>query len=553
MKKNIKMKFSKTILDLSILDLIKEEAKKYKVNRHYDNEYDLIIYFSNRDITDDCLDKFDFCYWRPWHDTYGFLEKLELALRLNVSKIEEYIEDCYFHIGRIFVESNDQMEHTEIQLVKTGLYDYENKRKRTIKIHLDIHLSNDRHIFKVVDPIGFQEYEFYIDERNNNKNFYNLLLFKKEQGEKLDIDTLSEQDWKQLVLKEKVTTRELVDLYEVLESVVVKNRKKFIQSVKQYDDEYFFYYLMFHNMSMSDYYSNFCIPILEYMKSQKIDVIYEYLNLNYHELFHIEEELRHQKEIERNNLAGREYVMPLSGILLKKLYWAAKNHQLDRKFLKNNWFNTYYGSRFLQNFIEQIEKSNILDLYESGKIYEHSSFEDYNKKWNLKDSEKSANQTLMKVPFLESKEHIKKKRVRTICTARDYVNLAKIKSEVGRTGEELVYNYEMEALKEYPELQRKIEKTYLINDGAGYDIESYDYNGNIIYIEVKANKSDGSKRIKFYISNIEDEFISSHKNAYIYYVYDLKNPKLRVIDQKTYLGYSKKAIDYEVDQEIVLP
>lgn len=304
-------------------------------------------------------------------------------------------------------------------------------------------------------------------------------------------------------------------------------------------------------MNISDYYSNFCISILEYMRSKKINVIYEYLNPNYHELFHIEEELRRQKEIESNNLAGGEYVMPLSGILLKKLYWAAKNHQLDRKILKNNWFNTYYGAVFLENFLEKIERSNILDLYESGKIYEHISFEDYHKECNLKGTEKSVNQELIKVPFLKSEEHIKRKRIRAICPPRDYVNLERIRGEVGRIGEELVYNYEVESLKKYPELQRKIEKTYLIDDGVGYDIKSYDANGNEIYIEVKTNKSDNSKRIKFYISNTEDEFISSHRNAYIYYVYDLENPKLYVIDQKAYLGYSKKAIDYEIDQEIV--
>ncbi len=170
-----------------------------------------------------------------------------------------------------------------------------------------------------------------------------------------------------MFLKEKITNKEVAELYGLKENVITKTRKQFISNIKLYVDEYLFYYVMFNNMSFSDYYSNFCIPLLEQMKSKKIKVIYEYLNLNYQELFLIDEELKRQKEIEKNNLSGKKYVMPLSGVLLKKFYWAVKHNQLDRKFFKNNWFNTYYGTMFLESFIEKIEKSHILDLYENEK------------------------------------------------------------------------------------------------------------------------------------------------------------------------------------------
>lgn len=553
MKRKIEMKFDITIFDLSILDLIPKKVENYKEGQYYDNDFCLIIYVNPNKITDDCLNGLDFPYWRVWHNNYDFLENIELAIRVITSKIKERIEDCNFNIGQVFVKSDNSVECTEIQLVRIGLHNYENKKKNPVKIHLDIHILDGRYIFKIVDSIEYIEQDYYIDERNNNKNYYNSLLLKKEKGENIEVDTLSEQDWKQLCLKEKVTNRELADLYEILESTIAKSRKKFIPSIKQYDDEYLFYYAMFNSMTISDYYSNFCIPLLEQMKSKNIKVIYEYLNLDYRELFYVEEELKRQKEIERNNLAGEKYVMPLSGILLKKLYWAIKNHQLDRKFLKNNWFNTYYGTMFLKDFLETIEKSHILDLYENGKIYEHPYFESYQKlykKLNLKESEKIYEQKLTKVEASESKEHIKSKMLRKI-SPRNHIDLAIIKNEVGRFGEELVYNYEMEALKEYPRLQKKIKKTYLLDEGAGYDIESYDYDGNKIFIEVKTNKSNYKNRIKFYISKNEDEFICNHRNAYIYYIYDLENPKIRVIDQKTYLSYYKKAIGYEIDQEIV--
>lgn len=553
MVENINMKFNGTILESSIFDFIKEKVEDYKVDEYFDNDYDLKIQFNCNDITNDWLNDFDFPYWRYWHDTYDFLEKFELAIRFTISKIKECMEDCYFNINRIFVESSNQVENTEIQLTKTGLHNYETTKRKAVKIYFDIHLQNNRSIEKITDTIEYSEYEFYIDDRNNDKRLYNNLLLRKENGELLSINTLLEDDWKQLVLKEKITTKELAELYEAPESAITKLRNKSISSVKQYDDEYLFYYVMIHNMTVSDYYSNFCMPLLEQMKLKKINVVYEYLNPNYHEIFYTEEELKRQKEIERDNLTGKEYVMPLSGILLKKLYWAVKHHQLDRKILRNNWFNTYYGTIFLKNFMEQIEKNHILELYETGKIYEHPSFETYQnlyKKLNLKESGIVSKQVLMKTPISESKEHVKFKKARRICPPRDYVKLSKIKGKIGRIGEELVYDYEWNALKDYPELQEKIEKTYLIDDGAGYDIVSYDYDGNKIYIEVKTTKSKGNKRIKFHISRTEDEFISNHENAYIYYVYDLDNPKLRVIEQKTYLGYYKKVTNYEIDQEV---
>ena len=552
MKRNIKIALKKDIFNKSNLDIIDKEIRKYNTNEYYEYEYDLIIKIKNSDITNQRFEQINFSYWRLWHKDYNFRDNLKLSLRILISQITECLENNYLYIRKILVKNDDKIEHTEIELGKIGVHNYNNKQQCT-KFHLNINILNEININEILDLIKYEEYEFYIDERNNNKKNYNLLLLKKESGLKLDINSLTEQDWKQLILKEKVTNKELADLYELKEMQVTKIRKKFISNIKSYNDEYIFYYTMFNSISFSDYYSNFCIPLLEQMKSKKIDYIYEYLNLNYNELFFIEDELKNQKEIERNNLSGKKYVMPLSGVILKKFYEAVKLNQLDRKFFKSNWFNIYYDTTFLKIFLEEIEKSHILDLYETGEIYNHSSFEPYQelyKKWNIIESNKLSDNVLTKIAIKESRNHIKKKSLKRVIP-KNYIDLAKIKSDIGRIGEELVYNYEVEALKDYPELQKKIEKTYLKNDNAGYDIKSYDYKGNELFIELKTNKTSSNTRIKFYISNNEDEFICTHKNAYIYYIYDLNNPKLQVIDQKTYLSYYKKPINYEIDQEII--
>ncbi len=555
MNENIIMKFNKTIFDSEICSLIENKLKDINIKYYYENEYKLILNLNCKQLEDFSWQDFDFSYKRIWHSNFNFLEKLELTLRIIISKIKEDLEENLIFIKTIEVNSDFQKSNTELQLLRIGLKDFDNKKKETGKIHFNIHLLNGQNLLKISDLIEYMEYSFYIDERNNNKNFYNSLLLKKANGKTLDINKLSEQDWKKLVLKEKVIKRDIANLFGTTEKEVDKIRRKFISSIKQYDDEYVFYFVMYYSMTMENYYSNFCIPLLEQMKSKNVKAIYEYLNLDYHELFKVEEELKRQKEIEKNNLAGGKYVMPLSGVLLKKFYWAIKNNQLDRKILKSNWFNIYYGKMFFKNIKESIEESHILDLYETGKIYEHPSFlpyEELYKKLNLKESidvSLDVSSNLIKVDDMETKRYEKKKVKRKI-VPRNYINLAMIKTKIGKFGEELVYNYEYESLKNYPELQEKIEKTYLIDDGAGYDIISYDYEGKKIFIEVKTNKTSSNKRIKFYISKHEDEFISSHKNAYIYYIYDLNQPKLRVISQKTYLSYYKNIVNYEINQEI---
>ncbi len=549
--KSIKLECSQTIFDPEIINTITENLNKDEYWPYHDYDSCLTILINPQQISKDCLNNFNFSFYRIWHNNYPFNQKLEIAFRIIISQIKEEIE--YFHLGQIYLKSDEKVKNTSLELTKMGIHDFSNKKKNQVKIHLNINLTNGSKLYKIVDLIEYEEYKFFIDERNNNKNLFNDLLIKKEQGETLDLNDLTSQDWQQLILKEKIISKDLAKLYETTEKEVNKQRKKFIRNIKQYSDEYLFYLVMFVQMVPDDYYSNFTIPLLEQMKKQNVKVIYEYLNEDYHELFNVENELKRQKEIERNNRKGHEYQIPLSGVLLKKLYWAIKNNQLDRKILKNNWFLTYYGPMFLKTFLEHIEECHILDLYENGQIYEHPAFKPYPelyKLMTLEETDKLPELRLTKMKNQNSQAHIKKKRKRIIAP-RDHIELAIKRQKVGRKGEELAYDYEYDTLKDYPELQAKIEKTYLIDESAGYDLKSYDFDGNPIFIEVKTNNSSSKKRINFFISDTENAIITGKKNAYIYYIYDLKNPKLRIIDQKEYLSYEKTIKKWEIDQEII--
>ncbi|HHF2880473.1 DUF3427 domain-containing protein [Vibrio alginolyticus] len=78
--------------------------------------------------------------------------------------------------------------------------------------------------------------------------------------------------------------------------------------------------------------------------------------------------------------------------------------------------------------------------------------------------------------------------------------------KLGSAGEKLVIHYEIEQLKgprKRPDLADKVEHIALTDPAAGYDIRSFDKDGNETFIEVKTTR--GSKGSAFYISRNEVE------------------------------------------------
>ena len=101
--------------------------------------------------------------------------------------------------------------------------------------------------------------------------------------------------------------------------------------------------------------------------------------------------------------------------------------------------------------------------------------------------------------------------------------------KVGRAGEEYVYKFEYNKLVKAGrlDLALKIVKQYeILNDFPGYDIKSFNKNGDEIYIEVKSTKME--VKSYFEISRNEVEASEKFKDQYfIYHVVDvLKNPKI---------------------------
>ena len=105
----------------------------------------------------------------------------------------------------------------------------------------------------------------------------------------------------------------------------------------------------------------------------------------------------------------------------------------------------------------------------------------------------------------------------------DFDKKRKDDKELGDFGEELVLDYEKNRLKEKG-LNDFIDKVKIVKDGEGYDILSFDENGNEICIEVKTTK--GNEKTPFYLSQNEKLFFEKNFNKYMIYRlynYDLDN------------------------------
>lgn len=108
----------------------------------------------------------------------------------------------------------------------------------------------------------------------------------------------------------------------------------------------------------------------------------------------------------------------------------------------------------------------------------------------------------------------------------------KIRSEqskkIGRAGEEFVYEQEKKKLVNRPELLKKIIKHYDNNEYPGFDITSYDENGNEIYIEVKSTKSASMTSFEL----TDNEYKSAFKYRDKYFVYIVLNATKEVAKLK---------------------
>ena len=113
----------------------------------------------------------------------------------------------------------------------------------------------------------------------------------------------------------------------------------------------------------------------------------------------------------------------------------------------------------------------------------------------------------------------------------DYVLRQKENTRLGAAGEQWVFAFEKKRLiaAGRKDLAKKVEWVAQKDDSKGYDILSFDEEGNELFIEVKT--TNGGVQTPFYLTASEMAVSSNNASKYrLYRIYDfLKAPKLRVI------------------------
>ncbi|PFA35456.1 hypothetical protein CN390_04315 [Bacillus cereus] len=158
-----------------------------------------------------------------------------------------------------------------------------------------------------------------------------------------------------------------------------------------------------------------------------------------------------------------------------------------------------------------------------------NTFQDENNDFIIKEAGSYLNET--KPP---EKNRMKNKKGSTSkefkATKIDFADATEQNKKLGLAGEKLVYKYEIEYLTKNgrSDLADQVSHTSIIEgDGAGFDISSFDLDGNPKYIEVKT--TSGGKGTPFMISANEVAF--SSKKAEDFYIYRVFN-----YDQNTNTG-----------------
>lgn len=150
------------------------------------------------------------------------------------------------------------------------------------------------------------------------------------------------------------------------------------------------------------------------------------------------------------------------------------------------------------------------------------------------------------VEYIKDKDVIDRYVKESSKTSRtpNFEEINRKKSAIGMNGEMFVLNQEKKNNSKY---SRRIMR---VGDDPsfGYDIRSYDANGNEKHIEVKTCSFGNLGKIDFYISSNEYSKLQSDPLYAIYYVCGLssKNPKIIILNKENLIDVTYEPIAYKI-------
>lgn len=158
-----------------------------------------------------------------------------------------------------------------------------------------------------------------------------------------------------------------------------------------------------------------------------------------------------------------------------------------------------------------------------------------------------------KIVKIELRKHTPERGSDRPPTKIDYEQLYRKQRNIGNDGERFVFLSEKNKLKEWGrnDLSERVEwVSEKYGDGLGYDISSFDKNGNEIFIEVKTTSESGG-RLQFYMSDNEVEKYFENEKIDIYFVSDIYNePVIGIVNREEFTRDLLTPTQYRVDVDI---
>ena len=149
-----------------------------------------------------------------------------------------------------------------------------------------------------------------------------------------------------------------------------------------------------------------------------------------------------------------------------------------------------------------------------------------------KTQAKKAISTDYDIPSFSPRENKNKKlkKISTVVLSKKKRRTQQSK-KIGLAGEKHVYKYEYGKLKKLnkKDLADKIIKHFENYEYPGWDITSFDKDGNEIYIEVKSTKGTSINQLEI-TSNEWDAAVKENKKYYIYLVNNALNEKIKIFE-----------------------
>ena len=138
----------------------------------------------------------------------------------------------------------------------------------------------------------------------------------------------------------------------------------------------------------------------------------------------------------------------------------------------------------------------------------------------------------------------------------DYEKRQRNNQSIGKIGEQAIVDFEIGRLISLgrSDLAEKVEWVSKTDDSLGYDVKSFDENGEELHIEVKTTKNTDKDGMAFFLSDNELVNLRNDSKAVVYYIFGIgKKAQIRRINKEMLLSRFDelaKPISYRIECDI---